>query len=1855
MNNSTPHDSIPRDDEHAGKANSETQYFAAGDVVRILDDYLEQLKAGRAPSRETLLAQHPELATQLDACLAGLNFLHTAQASTPQHQQIGDFRIVREVGRGGMGAVFEAVQISLGRRVALKILRFSAVSDNDAINRFQREAETVATLHHTNIVPIFFVGRDKNVNYYAMQFIDGRDLAQLIADKDYPISPEQVVALGLQAAEALAHAHRRGVVHRDVKPSNLILDQEDRLWLTDFGLARRTDDVTLSLSGMLLGTPRYMSPEHAQASSKRIDHRSDLFSLGATLYELLTRKPAFPGDVAHDVIQHILIDEPTPIRQLNPSVPRDLETVVMKCMAKDPIARYESAEKLAADLRAVLEDRPIQARRANAVEQAARWLKQNRRSVSQVSTAAMVTLAVTLTLLLGWSSYQSWNMSSLKLLALEPPLFAEILDDTGKSMRTETLPMQNAANLPAGDYKVRISADGSFSQDFDVNLARGSRDTKYTANVSDQWLITPQPLHHAYDIVDLGSERAVVVWSKDGITVHKHQGPQVAWTLKLSPETAPPISAWPGYANPRTFSSMQERGFDEANESRPWMIHDFIDVNADGIGDLVCAARHQAWLMAISGNGEGVLWFAGRSEELAMKPDVRTPMAVLSAPLLYEDLDSDGVRDFLVTIADPGPHPNYLANNMLDCQVWVEAISSRTGTTLWKQNLAKELFLLPNNQPAPYDLRWFGSVNGGYSSQGGSTSSQSGTHHRSPMRYERSGGHVYMPTTPTLIASTDAAKLGEAETSVAIVAGDKLLLLDPRTGALRESPIELGFRPGCDVQWADIDGDRTPDMVALEETTVSKNNTPTKTVTNVPKLTVWSLASRQTLWSKTLDTYWPRRPNLGVVPPKWPLVCDLNDDGVSEIVVPDESSQAENFYYYGLHPPAPTGNIALFGKSNTAKWSQKIVNVDGTVNHFIDGPDLDGDSTREVFAVTCDARSNTLRVDAISGATGSTLWGGSQAFTSNSNFDWIHVVSLEWWHSGKDGWPQLLVTISDGRIGSSSSASYTVVGFSAGTGLVTISGKEIADAQPCDLDKDGVQDLIACSSKVTQPGSQGSFHCIRGMVRQSWKRMSSLGTPVVDLNRDGVRDFLEAWGDGTFIATSGATGRELWRSRPIRTSSQLGFAFSDASCSGDINGDGIEDMIVYETNLSGRKKTPLHVVSGQSGKLIWSLQDLTIQSIQSTLAAKFIDIDNDNAPEVVWIAAMDYGYQSRPWVMSTDDAQLWMCVASGRTGELKWAQPLSPSYGSTPGSVQPAVWFRTATLELDAADLNSDGVRDFVVPGIRVDGTFETRALSGRDGSLLWQRRRHEYGQSNQALENYTSASFCDFEGDGRPEVILVEPMDPNATSVEVGVWALDSNGRELWAKSTGSNYSHFRALSKRGGQSLRPQAVQASSGQASSGQASLPKATSAHRTAFIALQLPSDRLATFDAAGNRLDRKVEYTSSKAIGLFVHDIDHDGQGELLFIEGDTLLAVRANDLNQVIWKKKLTSTFQNEILALLPASQAFPPLLVVQTDATQNKLLGINAETGKEVWCCAGPIGRLADLTSFTPPKEVALLGGKPEELPLVCFQFDSISDCRQAFLSKPVEATGDGELAFRAAVGSKVPAASGGLKDDPRWKRPLPWSIDCALNTNQLSYFAGGIFFALTLIVVPAGYVGVMLVRRRHQLSYLLLLPVVAALFLQAVTITGPDDYTLGTFLGRLGTAVFFAPAVVGLILLVTWAASRKWRRVMAWLAVLCVTSVAIAIFSLTISVGAAPLAAEESFDWQGWYLICIPVAYFLSWLLLLVTLCELIVRGFMQSVRSRKLNRTQPTPGRLSLDASGVATIVHPAQEPTHHEPAR
>jgi serine/threonine protein kinase len=414
---------------------------------------------------ERLAAEYPAIAGELRSCLEILRLAGRVEGEpgaaaavegTEDHApapMLGDFRILRQVGRGGMGVVYEAEQVSLHRRVALKVLPFASALDPQQLRRFQTEAQ----LHHTNIVPVFSVGCERGVYYYAMQYIEGQTLAALIRDlrrfsglepspgdatttgpslaeevasgrlapqpppgqvgrgSPDPVHPateglqdrlaiprtthhdstrsrayvRTVANLSMQAAEALEHAHSLGIIHRDIKPANLLVDIRGNLWITDFGLARMQADAGLTMTGDVIGTLRYMSPEQALARRAVVDHRSDIYSLGVTLYELLALRPAFNGQDRAEILRQITLEEPRSPRRFNQSVPVDLETIVLKAMAKEPVERYATARELADDLRRFLELKPIKARRPSLWDRA---LKLARRHVAVVTAALLVLL-----------------------------------------------------------------------------------------------------------------------------------------------------------------------------------------------------------------------------------------------------------------------------------------------------------------------------------------------------------------------------------------------------------------------------------------------------------------------------------------------------------------------------------------------------------------------------------------------------------------------------------------------------------------------------------------------------------------------------------------------------------------------------------------------------------------------------------------------------------------------------------------------------------------------------------------------------------------------------------------------------------------------------------------------------------------------------------------------------------------------------------------------------------------------------------------------------------------------------------------------------------------------------------------------------------------------------------------------------------------------------------------------------------------------------------------------------------------------------------------------------------------------
>ncbi|MBI4612424.1 MAG: serine/threonine protein kinase [Planctomycetes bacterium] len=369
-----------------------------GSFERLVEAFLARRRSGSLVTPEDFARENPQHARRIQeifpVLLAMENLRHAAgdagQAMALQADGswvLGGFRILKKIGEGGMGVVYEALEERLCRRVALKVLSPVLLSSRELRERFQREARAAARLHHTNIVPVFGAGEDRGVLYYAMQYIEGRTLERLVKDwsgcaavpegaareirRDWP----RIARIGRELASALAYAHSQGILHRDMKPSNVLLDADGTAWITDFGLAKLPDSHDLTRPGVLLGTLRYLPPEQFRGVS---DERSDIYGLGLILYELATLRPAFDAASQNALLLAVSREAPPPPRSIDSTIPRDLETILVKATAREPERRYPSASELAADLQRFLEGRPVLARRMGAALRLWRWCRRNR-------------------------------------------------------------------------------------------------------------------------------------------------------------------------------------------------------------------------------------------------------------------------------------------------------------------------------------------------------------------------------------------------------------------------------------------------------------------------------------------------------------------------------------------------------------------------------------------------------------------------------------------------------------------------------------------------------------------------------------------------------------------------------------------------------------------------------------------------------------------------------------------------------------------------------------------------------------------------------------------------------------------------------------------------------------------------------------------------------------------------------------------------------------------------------------------------------------------------------------------------------------------------------------------------------------------------------------------------------------------------------------------------------------------------------------------------------------------------------------------------------------------------------------
>jgi len=1486
-----------------------------GELAGILDRYMADLQAGTAPDRRELLAAHPALAGQLEQCLAGIEFVHgTSGPAAAAPAALGEYRIIREIGRGGMGVVYEAEQTSLHRPVALKVLRFGVVADEEAMKRFRREAETVARLHHTNIVPIFAIGSENGVHYYAMQLIDGRSLAEVLAESQRsgtPPSADNVARWGLQAAEALGHAHERGVIHRDIKPSNLLLDREGQVWLTDFGLAKRADEATLTVHGTLMGTPRYMSPEQAAALQQPVDRRTDIYSLGASLFELATGRPVFESTAPHLVVAQILTEEPALPRQFRPELPRDLETIILKCLAKEPGQRYQTAHALANDLRAVLEGRPIAARRVRWTERAARYVRQRRKTFKGAGFAALGTLLLLTGAFLLWRYYSDWRLGRVVLKTGGPSLTAQLLLDSTDEPIGEPFSIgdHSALTLPAGDYRLRVCGSGLMGQTYRLAFNRGETMT-HSVSLDDTSLLQDAGvLFSSIMGAPVGSQVKAdfVQWNGAALIRFDARTGERIWyseALGDAQRAAAAMSAALGGHQPPA----------KLVEPAP-------DLNGDGTGDLVWAMIGTSSLLAVSGRDGRSLWSYSPNPDgtrglmPTVPPATRQAHAfggVLGGPCAA-DVDGDGTADligaFLVTdfpaaiMGDAGKSPAGAPRTemTLPGRRVVAAVSGRTGKELWHYVI----------DPKPTDLP----------------------------EADLDRGITYVSQSKgALVAFVDDARW---------------IGLDAATGRPKRPSFELGFKPVQAVQYADLDGDGAIELLALEAKGTFEPFT-------APDLVAFSVGTGKRLWAARTMAYF--KPQAGISAHVWPLITDFDGDGRAEIVVPHvDALPPRNGTLYG-------GLRVLDGPTGQPRWHKPLwpgmqFGPD-TLAHLLAAPDLDADGTRDLIAVSrysgrvrdkpdfTEREPTRAYVDAVSGKDGRTLW----SWRSDALADYATLIwPAFWWGHGPDGWPLLVLPTGGGlrpgklpvtRFGLPDPPAVHLL--AAGSGREAHRIKGLAWPRSADLDGDGLADLWG--------SFEDKLRAFRGDGPEAWRALGGFQR-AGDLDGDGTTDVVSddlpavrsVWPtkpeSRTVLARSGRDGRLLWQSLldPRAESlpwgkwaSSYSFVSLPLPCD-DLDGDGLPDVVVIGgpdgIGPRGQESVSFHLSahSGSTGRWLWSaasprpslpagtMLPAALSYIQSVAACPR---DGRRLPELLVLYQIMVQQSAPP---SGFDVYYRLARVSGRDGRLLWDIPLIKHSGGLSKLMRFAPEF---------ADADGDGSPEIflLLDGVSASAPspLELCVLSLASGEKRWKCRL------DPGLPTAPAFAVGDLDGDRRPEVVVRE--HPDETDHPDGlVTALEGQtGTRRWTWRSGTqfaatdNTSTFRLVDFDG-----------------NGRKEV--------CLSFALSQKRRRVEIIDARGrSRVGRDIESVNPPT--LWNVDLDGDGREELLIKGGSRLRACRG-DLSE-----QWSVPGKEPIREILPAASGRPATVVMSPS------LGIDGATGKPVWSIGKARSILPSIDGKSPP-----------------------------------------------------------------------------------------------------------------------------------------------------------------------------------------------------------------------------------------------------------------------------------------------
>lgn len=1798
-------------------------------LERVLADYLHSVEAGQPLDQQTLLVQHAELADDLRSFFANREALEklagplNAQAaleptiglhnwpagSGERLRYFGDYELLDEIARGGMGVVYKARQVTLNRIVAVKMILAGQLAGDEDVKRFRAEAEAAAKLEHPQIVPIFEIGQQAGQHYFSMAFVDGESLAERLVRG--VIAPKEAATLLLKVARAIAYAHGAGVVHRDLKPANILLDRAGDPRVTDFGLAmhlsrspsladsaagEQSGRLNLTGTGQILGTPSYMSPEQATGKGLEIGPATDIYALGGVLYCLVTGRPPFQTASSVDTLLQVIHDEPASPRLLNPAVPRDLETICLKCLEKEPAARYRSAWDLADELERFLHDEPIRARPPDLAERAWRWLRKQRRSVGLTAAAVATTLVLAIGGLTGWVWFQDWRLGRVMLKTDHPPIAAELLDNRGELAGPKfTVPTQEPVAVAADEYRLRLSSTGRLSQQFETTVERGLWPATYAVNLEDQLIglakggDTELRVERSYALIARQDHSGVVLLDSQGI---RHAA-WCEWSLPLDkPAEIPaleksPRLRWPWYTNTSSYQEHAQVVF------HPQVMRDAPDVDGDSISDVIVAARHQAWVLAVSVAKGEVLWLAARGKDL-FAPDAnagqslsyRNPSAVLGTPLVVLDRDQDGVPDLLALFADDQQKTDGAPRR------WLECLSGKTGRTIWSFEFDSRWFELPPGIEPPDATRWFMTVNG-WSSGGGNYANNHGEVYRD-LGSERVVGESHpAPFPPTLV--------GPPDQPVAItLAGTRVVGIDVATGKPAWEPIDVGLPAVSPPQFVNLVGDRRLELLMVQPV-------PGKTVVNgnwngnsanVPReareltIAAWSLDDeRKQLWQHVILAE-PRLPWQVTSPPfPWPVAEDLNGDGRAEVMVPNRTWDAS---HGRLNPELE----ALDGATGNSRWRRPLKNMDGQIDCFLAGPDVNGDGEREVFAASLVGEKYDVYVDALSGTDGQTVWWSKQSSPAQ-----VFLERLAWWHPGHDGWPQLLVTTVPEYRHSSLPQLYIL---SSATGVLANRAAGFQELQFADADGDGLTDLFTLQRSDPKNLSQGgSLQAIRGLAHECWRHLGGVWQAGRDYDGDGHSDLVAAFPSGMpqVAAISGSDGRQLWR-----TTLEMGpLSYHPAvhPLTHDLDGDATSDLIVYRGTTGGgssgpHEKFPVAAVSGRTGESIWTVK-MTYGALEGVLFVEARDLEDDGSPEIVFSTFTDWDYSRSGTISNSSNwSQHWLAVVDGRTGKFRWRKPLSVAYGSPGAPAGHADETRSADVRPVIADVNHDGTRDIIMPAevANAPGTFELRASSGRDGSVLWQRllTHVSAGQNSQSPEirhfwhNVVTPAVVDFEGNGQTELIGLEYLVQPGQQRQVRLFALDAaHGTERWAWQSAVPENCGQAEEDRLAQAAKPKPlVIARQG----------------KQPLVAIGLwglhhqdQPGRVVLIDHTG-QLVTETALDTRKAFRTWAYDVNEDGHDEVLVLDDKKLRAFQVSNAAGkyelvTLWERQLGDGTPYGVLDIVSATERDPATVVTQAGGLVH---GVSATTGKPLWVTTGvqtPGVVGSELATSAQP----LMSVAGRELPTTVFQWgDQMAACylprrlTEVSERRPGNANSsinpEATSSLRTPLSSTMEAAA-----DPRWTRGPWWAQNPGYRLNEIMKLAWGAVLATLLFVIPGRTLYRMIDERRWNIRMLLLLPFFVGVMLCVLSLPVLPSFEppyAEIIRYRLVTAIVAIPLLVFPWRLVQYVRNRRFRPLLHWGS--AVLSLAAGIAAVTYAVSVHHLSPGERFSFTDWDL---PLAF--------------------------------------------------------------